>query len=440
MLLKSLNALIVAGDDALLTTCGLPSVGHHISQVQQGSLTFPALGELRIKGGALQTVHLGSDSLLCGQLAGLVGSTSDETGIEALTNRFLQQLLGELDTRNPRGRVKSLDIGPMNLVSRGLRSFGIRFETGVGQLFIMAEVPSRMEMEIAQGSEYLQTMESAYMPRDWGNRQSIDNPLAIENFLVFLRKVEGDVYFEIPGGEDCSCLQSGILLDKGTFDGERGLKFCTDFTAATTAGLRRGDEVRAAVGIDDRSLQFVLRYLGEGTHSLTNGAELPCAFFEPPETVTITQRRLAFRIPVLGEIPVVLHCGEGSNSTSPWGDPNIVTQSLYHGTLADLSFSGARVVADEVTDGSVDIPCLEVNRRIVCDIHFPDLEEPLSLIGVVRRSTSRLIDRNQRQQELGLEFLIVGDNDRVALEHVRQFVLAEQRARLSQRIHVSGLS
>ncbi len=440
MLLESLNALITAGDDALLTTCGLPSIGHHISQVRQGSLTFPSLGELRIKGGALQTVHLGSDSLLCGQLAGLVDAENDETGIETLTKRFLQQLLGELDSRNPRGRVHSQDIGPVNLMSRGLRSFGIRLETGVGQLFIMAEVPSRVEMEAARGSDYLQTMESAYMPRDWGNRQAIDNPLGVENFLVFLRKVEGDVYFEIPGEEDANCLRSGILLDKGTFEGERGLKFCADLSETSVGALSRGDEVRASVGIDDRSLQFVMRYLGQGTHALANGAELPCAFFEPPEKVTITQRRLAFRIPVISDIPVVLHCGDGSSSTSPWGDQEAAAEPLFHGTLADLSFSGARIIADGLTEESAEASGLELHRRVVCDINFPDRDLPLSLLGIVRRSTSRLVDRNQRQHELGLEFLIVGDSDRVALEHVRQFVLAEQRARLSQRIHVSGLS
>lgn len=438
MLLESLNALIAAGDDALLTTCGLPTVQHAISQVQQGSLTFPALGELRIKGGALQTVHLGCDSLLCGQLASLIEPDSSETGIETLTNRFLRQLLSELATRNPRGKVHSLDIGPIDLVSRGLRSFGIRLETGVGQLYILAEVPSRMEMEIAKGSDYLQTMETAYLPRDWGNRQTIDSPRAVENFLVFLRKVEGDVSFEFPGGEDFSCLHGGILLGPGTYDGERGLKFCTDLSAATEAGLSRGDEVRATVGIDDRSLQFVVRFLGEGNHSLTNGAELPCAFFEPPAELTIMQRRLAFRIPVRSDVSVVLRCGEEGNAASPWEGQGQDGAPLYKGALADLSFSGARIVASGVDENEVQVPCLEINRRVVCDIHFPDLAEPLSLLGVVRRSTSRLVDRNERLQEVGLEFLITGDLDRVALEHVRQFVLAEQRARLSQRVHISN--
>jgi len=436
MLLESLNALVLAGDDALQTTCGLTVVEHHVSLIRQGSLTFPALGQLQLKGAPLQEVHLGCDSLLCGQLAGLEGKSTAETGIEALTDRFLNQLLGELAGRHPRGTMHQLDIGPMNLASRGLRTFGIRLETGVGQLFVLAEVPSRMEMELAKGSDYVRAIEATYLPREWTNRQAIAGKLALENFLVFLRKVEGDVYFEIPGNEKVSYVHAGVLLDNGTFDGVRGLKFCTDLSTDAEVALQRGDEVRASVGVGERSLQFRLSYLGAATHALANGAELPCSFFLPPDEVTIAQRRLAFRIPVREEISVELHRGITTNDTSPWGDQDLPDTPLLRGILADLSFSGARVVVTEMNEG----PCLRLNSRVVCEIQFPEMEEPLPVLSVVRRVSSRLADRNQRQQEIGLEFLISQDTDRTSLEHIRQFVLAEQRACLAQRIHCTGIS
>lgn len=436
MLLDSLTALVLAGDDVLQTTCGLSVTDHAISLVRQGSLTFPALGEVHIKGGPLQKIHLGCDSLLCGQLAGLVSGDKHEAGIEVLANRFLQQVISEMEGRNPRGSVQRLDVGPINLVSRGLRSFGIRLETGVGQLFILAEVPSRMELELAKNSEYLTAMEATYLPKDWGTRQSMDSQLAIDNFLVFLRKVEGDVYFEVPGQDDVHYLHNGILLDNGTFEGVRGLKFCTDLAASGDLGLKRGDMVRSEVGIGERSLQFSLRYLGESSHPLVNGAELPCAFFELPEKITISQRRLAFRIPVQTDIAVDIYCGDGANNASPWSDSEQVTAPLFSGTLADLSFGGARIVADEISEGA----CLDINRQVVCDIHFPEMGEPLTLVGVVRRNSSRLIDRNERQHEVGLEFVLVGEEDRASLEYIRQFVLSEQRSRLAKRIHVGGIS
>ena len=68
MILETLDGLIRAGIDALQTTCGLTVRQAHVSLVGNGSLTFPALGELRIRNGTLQTVHLGCDTVLVGQL------------------------------------------------------------------------------------------------------------------------------------------------------------------------------------------------------------------------------------------------------------------------------------------------------------------------------------------------------------------------------------
>jgi len=309
-------------------------------------------------------------------------------------------------------------------------------ETGLGQLFVLAEVPSRGEMEIAKGGDFLRALEATYLPREWGNRQALDNPTAIENLLIYLRKAESDIYFDMLGEQDGHCIHAGILLDNGTFQGVRGLKFCTDLSSANEDKLNQGDVVRATVGIDERSLQFNLTFLGHTTHALANGAELPCAFFAPPENVTISQRRLSFRIPVVSDIPVVLHSDASANDASPWGDREVAAETLFHGTLADLSFSGARITTVQAT-GCMN---LEIDRRVICEIDFPDMAEPLSVLGVIRRTSSRLVDRNNRQYEVGLEFVIFGDTDRTALEQIRQFVLAEQRSRLAKRIHVGGIS
>ena len=72
MIPEALDTMIRAGSDALQTTCGLTVTHAHVSLVQQGSLTFPALGELRIRNGTLQKVNLGCDTVLVGQLAGRV--------------------------------------------------------------------------------------------------------------------------------------------------------------------------------------------------------------------------------------------------------------------------------------------------------------------------------------------------------------------------------
>jgi len=433
MLLESLNAMILAGDVALQTTCGLSTVSHRVSIVRPGVLTFPALSEIRIQAGPLQRVHLGSDSLLCGQLAGLAGFKTGETGIEALAERFLKQLLSELEARGPRGEVHHLDLVPVTLAVRGLRSFGIRLETGAGEMFVLAEVPSRLEYELARGSGYLAAMESAYLPPEWEVRRAFDSQMAIDNFLVFLRKVEGDVYFEVPGaGGDTHYVHSGVLLDNGTFDGVRGLKFCTDLTASVQSGLKRGDVVRATVGVSDRSLEFFMPYLGASQHPLANGAELSCGFFLPPSEVTVSQHRLAFRIDVEDPVPVVLRSQDGGGESAPTGDGKLPGASEFRGVLADLSFSGARIVAEDTTDHFT----FEINRHVVCECYFPETDQPVSLLGVVRRLNSRLVSRDHRRHEIGLEFLVGGEADREALNRVRQYVLSEQRSRLARRVQI----
>ncbi|MFT5783431.1 MAG: hypothetical protein ACI9JE_000752, partial [Candidatus Krumholzibacteriia bacterium] len=374
MLLESLNALVLAADDALQTSCGLTVVGHHVSLVRQGSLTFPALSELRIKGAALQKVHLGADALLCSELVSMLEGGGAETGIEALSRRFLQQLLGELDGRNPRGEIVNIEVGPVSLASRGLRSFGLRMETEAGQFFLLAEVPSKWEMEIAKGSDFVTAMEQTYLPREWGNRQAIDSKLAIDNFLVFLRKVEADVHFEISGDEDGSHIYSGIMIDNGTFEGERGLKFCTDFSNVVAEDLTNGDQVRATVGVEDRSLQFTMTYLGQSAHAIGNGATVPCAFFLPPESITISQRRLAFRIPVAESVMVDVYCG-GNDGDSPWSDQVENKAPIFCGQLTDLSFSGARIVAGEI----VLETNFELGRKIICDIRLDENSEALTV-------------------------------------------------------------
>jgi len=103
-------------------------------------------------------------------------------------------------------------------------------------------------------------------------------------------------------------------------------------------------------------------------------------------------------------------------------------------SLTDLSFSGARLVR-----ASEDAPAiLAEGCRVVCRMIFPDEFEPLDLLAMVRRCTKSLANRNEWQLELGLEFLVSPDLDRGALDFVRQYVLAEQRSKLAQRVGVAA--
>jgi hypothetical protein len=377
MLLDTLNALNQAGIEALQSTCGLRVQGREVSLVREGRRSFPSLVTLRIKGCPLQMVHLGCDTHLAGKLAELSPGPDGGSGLDVLAGSFLSHLLEKFDDRNPRGTVEKLQAAPITLHTRGVRTFQFRLDTGQGQLSFLAEVPSRAEMAIAKDSDFLTSMESIYLPGDWHGEKDITDPEAVDNFLNFLRKTEGDIYLEAPAGDGTATLNSGLLVEIGRAEDRPVLKLITDFADPALGVPAPGAAVKACVGIGDRSLEF----------------------------------------------------GE----TSPWSDGEFVSEVIF-GRLADLSFSGARIIADH----SQLCSCFQKDGRVVCRMHFPDMDEPLQVMGVIRRSTACPADRNQWQDEIGIEFLIFPGGDRTGLDFIRQFVLEVQRSKLTQRLQVSG--
>ena len=380
MLFESLNAMIQAGEEALHESCGLSVLGYGVSLLQQGSLTFPSHAELQIRNGPLQRVHMGMDAALRDHVMA-VGAGADGGTDESFAATYLRLLLGKLDARNPRGEVTGLDGGPTTLISRGRRSFGLRLETEVGQLFLLTEAPSRLELELARGGDYLPSMESSYLPAGWESRDRIDSHLAMENFLLFVRKVEVDVALETGGDRDTPW--HGLLLGPGTLDGEPCLTFVVELGTSQPPTPEVGQELWASVGIRDRSLRFPLVLLGRGYHTLESGADIPVAYFQAPQHALISQQRLAFRIPLENAIRVELR--RNDEMASPWNDVDHAAPPLFVGEMADLSFSGARLVADE----QPGLEAVELNSCVSCHIHFPDRDAPLVLLSAVRRSTRR---------------------------------------------------
>jgi hypothetical protein len=433
MLLDTLNALNQAGIEALQSTCGLRVQGREVSLVREGRRSFPSLVTLRIKGCPLQMVHLGCDTHLAGKLAELSPGPDGGSGLDVLAGSFLSHLLEKFDDRNPRGTVEKLQAAPITLHTRGVRTFQFRLDTGQGQLSFLAEVPSRAEMAIAKDSDFLTSMESIYLPGDWHGEKDITDPEAVDNFLNFLRKTEGDIYLEAPAGDGTATLNSGLLVEIGRAEDRPVLKLITDFADPALGVPAPGAAVKACVGIGDRSLEFVLTYQAFATHELASGALVPCALFSLPPEVSIGQRRRTFRVPISATVKVEIETALGQGETSPWSDGEFVSE-VISGRLADLSFSGARIIADH----SQLCSCFQKDGRVVCRMHFPDMDEPLQVMGVIRRSTACPADRNQWQDEIGIEFLIFPGGDRTGLDFIRQFVLAVQRSKLTQRLQVSG--
>lgn len=433
MLLESLKTLILAGNQALMATGGLQVYSESVRQVRHGSLTFPAIGMVKITRGALQKIHVGGDSDLCTLLASMEKPGSIETGIDVLLESFLRNLLAGMNNRNPQGQVAALDIGPITLYTRGVRSFGFRLETDMGQLFLLAEIPSRLEYEQARSSDFLESMVSTYLPRDWMNRERIDSTSLIDSFLVFLRKAEGDVELEFPIGDGEFSINSGFLLETCRVNGRRALKMSVDLSNPEDPSPQPGDTVVARVGLQDRSIRFEVPYLGKSSYAVSGEASLDCVLFGIPEELLIDQRRRAFRININSRIPVEIEDLDQRND--PFSPSfGMDSEPLIKGYLVDVSFSGARIVGEDDTTAAA----LVEGSRVMCRLFLPDRPYGHEIQGVIRRSTATMVGRDDIRGDVGIEFLVTPEMDRASIEVIRQFVLTEQRSWLARRINVAA--
>ena len=433
MFLETLKLIVDSGEQALLEACDLSVVSSSLSQMKQGQVTFPSLARIAYQGGTLQELRLGADTHFCRYLAEMNSGKSLQTGIEKLAQVFLKHSLQGMSGRYPRGAVEDLQVGPQPVFTRGTRSFGVKFKTPVGHLYFLAEVPSRLELELAKGSEFHQSLISTYLPKNWVTREELAGSVEIDNLLVLLRKTEADIMFELVGEDGQVQMQSGLLLEQCSVEKNRALRVNLNLETGLLDKLSPGDKVSCFVGVQDRSLELELPFLGCEDFSVSGETTLSSVFFGLPERVGITQRRRAFRIDLINPLPVEIEVmGDDCTTTMWFGDEKL--GSGVTAQLVDLSFSGARVVGPKDTL----CPVFPENGRLRLRIFFPDSVQPLQVIGLVRRSTSKLSERDVHQDELGVEFLISPEIDRHSIDAIRQYVLREQRSWLARRVHVAG--
>ncbi len=434
MILESLKALVTAGRNAVQTTCGLPVTCEHIQQVSQGTITFPAMGEVQLKGAPVQHIHVGCDAMLASQMAELVGNKGDDSGISVLVKEFLRILVANIGGRNPSGEIVSLDVGPRSVHTRGLRTFGFRFETALGQLYLLAEIPSRMELELAKGSGFVPSLIRNYLPSDWENIESFDRTTSIENFLIFMRKGEADIHLEIPRQDGTTTVHTGFLVEQIGDRKKRLLKFTVDLAKEEAQALRMGQPIPAKVGIQDRSLEFDLNFNGFAKAHVEGQADVNGMLFSVPEKIRIMQRRQAFRISLSSSIRVEMECAE-SVIPEELSFSDDGSMPVFRGHLMDLSFSGARIMG---TQGNL-VSCGGTDKKVKCRIYFQDNGAPLEIFGIVRRNSSTQSDHGHWTEEIGLEFMIAPGINVTALESIRQYILAEQRTWLAKRVSVAGV-
>jgi c-di-GMP-binding flagellar brake protein YcgR len=197
--------------------------------------------------------------------------------------------------------------------------------------------------------------------------------------------------------------------------------------------LARDKRASCYVGVSDRSLELDLPCLGTEEIPVGAQATLNTVLFGVPEKAVVTQRRRAFRIDLMNPVPVEIETLSDDCTTSMWFTEEQGNNGIQ-ARLVNLSFSGARLTGDKDSL----CPAFAEGGRVRLRIFLPDSISPLQVIGLVRRSNSKLSDRDLHQDELGVEFLVSPEIDRDSIDTIRQFVLREQRSLLARRVHVSS--
>lgn len=426
-LLDMLNDLDQAGGRALSDMCLQPVTSRKMTLIRRGGLAFPAVACLKLRGDAMGTVHLGCDSRLAGYLADRDAASGDgPCAIEVLAGGILEHLT--VGVRG--GRVEMPGGVPTLFHARGVRTFQLTLESAAGRLFLLAEVPSRTEVEEALGTDYLRRMEEMHLPRRWANSDVLEDPSDVDHCLEFLTRVEGDFYLEVPTDSELATVHTGLLIETCAWDGHEALKFCADLEHPEAGMPEPGSLVRANAGVGDRSLEFTLRFLGNSPFVTAAGMQMPGAVFALPREIEVKQRRKAFRVSLESPVTVEMIDHDGNALDSPWSD-NTPAAPTTVGRLADLSFSGARIVADRDNVGVN----FALGSRLFCRMNFADSEEDIRILGVVRRSTAGAREDGRLQEEIGIEFLVSNESDREALEFIRQYVLQVQRSSLAKRLN-----
>jgi len=433
MITATLTALIEAGKSSL-SAARLPVEEIRISPVGAQEIAFTRLAVLVVVNSTLRRGSLGADKELAGQLKP-AGSVADGgQTFPGLCEHYLDTLIAGLPVRHAEGSFQILDARSHSLYTPGVRAYGLRLKTDRGALFVVAEF---------KGSDFESSLVHAHLPRDFASVTELKSKRAIEGALLYLRKMETDIQFELSAGADHNLYHSGVLWGQSKYEDQRCLRVILPGLHTAGEHLMPGQQVAAHCTIKGKHFVFETTYLGPASIALTDEVGLPCQQFTVPSQMEVIQRRRTFRIEpqsrIVAELdlvsdpesslvpqPGVLSSGRRKTVSDAPGSMGIL------GQVADLSFSGVRVTAPQ------DHLCkrFAAGDIVYCRMAFPGEPAIQMVPAQIRRIATVMHERNEWHDTVGLEFLVRDESHRRVIEFIRQYVLAEQRAELARRVTV----
>lgn len=424
MIHETLTAIGMAGRRALQSLGERVEVRTQISQVREWSFAMPSLARITVANSPIHQVYAGISQ----PLAQYLGDLSRQ---EVLYDRLKQALVERIPASRPIGALEILPPDGSARVLRGVRSFILRQQTAVGNLYLMAEVASRGEYESMRQAAWEEDLARQLLPRNLAKMDTIESQADITRLGSYLSRFEHDIEMLLPGADGLVHSGNGVLVNTSKGDGRTLLWLSVDFDKEQRTLLQPGRELEGSFGAAGRVFRFRAICAGSAALSLEGVADLSCTLIEMPQRFNLDQRRRYFRVTPGGYLSArmtVSSMPAGFDLLSSPPSASTRAPQELEARVVDLSFSGVGLVLmRERPTGLCDGCCVQLR------LTGEGLSQNVELSGLVRRLHKKPCGRGRYEIQLGIEFIADRSEDRQGLQVVRQYVMAQQRELLASR-------
>ncbi len=433
MLKETIGALVKACHHAVVSGCWLEVTGQRVVQVPEREFSFAACALLRGENAPVYDVHLGCDERL---LRFLKDNSSPDQGFSLCADIFREHLAGQLRQIFPQARVAPAVVDEGDWHARGIRSFLLEMCTPEGSLFVVADLPSRLELATSRGSGFENSVINAHLRFDYLTVSELKDRQSIDSLLLVLGKLETDLEVTVTADGEVLGAFTGILLEQGTQDNQPIIRMTWDWPVCQDFPFTAGNGISLSFGLHGRLFCCETVITGFELCELDQSASIPCATMTLPERVYTRQRRQSFRLRPLQQMNVTLR-SLSADGIAPaaardggTGDATGITQAA----IGDISFEGFRLVAarGQLTEHFAP------GESVHCRFDSLGAGRAHEIQGTIRRVRAVLGRHGKWIDELAVEFLAVGQSGQATLDAVRQFILAEQRSTLAKRVQLDA--
>lgn len=419
------DTIAAIGQSSLRAAAARTDPRSQIVHVREWSFAMPHLTRLTVANSPIHQLYV------CPSRSWIESMGSNDEQRRRAMERYLEDFQIELLAVLPAGRVsaKLEHFGPLPVLQalRGVRSFILRHRFESGNLYLLADLASRLEYETVLDSDWSRRSAAQFLPQDADRLDCIENRSMIDRICTYLARCEHDVELLLAGADGTIRSVNGVVLRRKP-DGEGfRLQLSLDLGRQSGVEIRPACEVEGSFAVRGCVYRFRTRCLGPGSVPLGRLGRLATVDLQPPRRFHTEQRRQSFRVVTRKQLSARLTVLLPGSSAGT-GHLAAAEPRSCEAEVVDLGFSGAGLTCAGPVPGALR-PGVKVRVALLGD----EWSDPLSLTGSVRRVTERPSGSGRRVTSIGLEFLVERPADRAATQQIRQYVSEQQRHRLRQR-------